>query len=166
MSLYKDWQKLLNSQTQDTIEEFWTEYARAEQDIYTWILENKDKDMEGKVSDLAAEFNCDIVIFAGFLDGINDALKESLDVEAVTADTEIHLSVDFEKLYFNMHQAKADHLYTLPAWQQVLTEEERAEIYKDFKKSKTVHVEKKPGRNDPCPCGSGKKYKKCCGKNA
>ncbi|MFQ7436849.1 MAG: SEC-C metal-binding domain-containing protein [Ruminococcus sp.] len=23
---------------------------------------------------------------------------------------------------------------------------------------------KKVGRNDPCPCGSGKKYKKCCGK--
>ena len=27
-----------------------------------------------------------------------------------------------------------------------------------------VHVEKKVGRNEPCPCGSGKKYKKCCGK--
>jgi preprotein translocase subunit SecA len=27
-----------------------------------------------------------------------------------------------------------------------------------------VSVEKEPGRNDPCPCGSGKKYKKCCGK--
>jgi preprotein translocase subunit SecA len=26
-----------------------------------------------------------------------------------------------------------------------------------------VHVQKKPGRNDPCPCGSGKKYKKCHG---
>ncbi|WP_308772401.1 SEC-C metal-binding domain-containing protein, partial [uncultured Bilophila sp.] len=25
--------------------------------------------------------------------------------------------------------------------------------------------ENKPGRNDPCPCGSGKKYKKCCGAN-
>jgi preprotein translocase subunit SecA len=25
-----------------------------------------------------------------------------------------------------------------------------------------VTAEKKPGRNDPCPCGSGKKYKKCC----
>ena len=24
---------------------------------------------------------------------------------------------------------------------------------------------KEPGRNDPCPCGSGKKYKKCCGAN-
>lgn len=26
-----------------------------------------------------------------------------------------------------------------------------------------VRAEKTPGRNDPCPCGSGKKYKKCCG---
>lgn len=25
-------------------------------------------------------------------------------------------------------------------------------------------AEKKVGRNEPCPCGSGKKYKKCCGK--
>jgi preprotein translocase subunit SecA len=28
-----------------------------------------------------------------------------------------------------------------------------------------VKKEKKIGRNDPCPCGSGKKYKKCCGAN-
>ena len=28
-----------------------------------------------------------------------------------------------------------------------------------------VNKEKKVGRNDPCPCGSGKKYKKCCGAN-
>ena len=31
---------------------------------------------------------------------------------------------------------------------------------------KTVRVGKKIGRNDPCPCGSGKKYKRCCGKSA
>lgn len=29
-----------------------------------------------------------------------------------------------------------------------------------------VHDGPKIGRNDPCPCGSGKKYKKCCGKDA
>ena len=29
----------------------------------------------------------------------------------------------------------------------------------------TVREEPKIGRNDPCPCGSGKKYKKCCGKD-
>ena len=27
-----------------------------------------------------------------------------------------------------------------------------------------IQAEQKPERNDPCPCGSGKKYKKCCGK--
>jgi preprotein translocase subunit SecA len=27
-----------------------------------------------------------------------------------------------------------------------------------------AHAGKAPARNDPCPCGSGKKYKKCCGK--
>ncbi|HRV34224.1 MAG TPA: SEC-C metal-binding domain-containing protein, partial [Anaerovoracaceae bacterium] len=31
-------------------------------------------------------------------------------------------------------------------------------------KPQPVKVDKKPGRNDPCPCGSGKKYKKCCGR--
>ncbi len=33
-------------------------------------------------------------------------------------------------------------------------------------KQRPVMAEKKVGRNDPCPCGSGKKYKKCCGRNA
>jgi preprotein translocase subunit SecA len=32
--------------------------------------------------------------------------------------------------------------------------------------SETVVRGAKTGRNDPCPCGSGKKYKKCCGANA
>ena len=31
---------------------------------------------------------------------------------------------------------------------------------------KPVHAKKTPARNDPCPCGSGKKYKNCCGKDA
>ncbi len=32
------------------------------------------------------------------------------------------------------------------------------------KQEQVLTYEMKPGRNDPCPCGSGKKYKKCCGK--
>ena len=35
----------------------------------------------------------------------------------------------------------------------------------DTPKRKPVKAEKKIGRNDPCPCGSGKKYKNCCGRN-
>ena len=35
---------------------------------------------------------------------------------------------------------------------------------KDSTSKKTIKNSKKVGRNDPCPCGSGKKYKQCCGK--
>lgn len=37
-------------------------------------------------------------------------------------------------------------------------------IYPDGRKDNPVRVEKKIYPNDPCPCGSGKKYKKCCGR--
>lgn len=36
----------------------------------------------------------------------------------------------------------------------------------EHRKPQPVKVAKKVGRNDPCPCGSGKKYKNCCGRNA
>ncbi|HHL2060062.1 TPA: SEC-C metal-binding domain-containing protein, partial [Clostridium perfringens] len=43
--------------------------------------------------------------------------------------------------------------------------EKRREIQFRYRDSKTVRNEEvKVGRNEPCPCGSGKKYKKCCGK--
>ena len=65
-----------------------------------------------------------------------------------------------------MLAADAEHLATLDAWSEVLTKDQMMAIIKDFKKSKTVvRDEAKIGRNDPCPCGSGKKYKKCCGRN-
>lgn len=37
--------------------------------------------------------------------------------------------------------------------------------WKEDDENSTVVKEKKVGRNDPCFCGSGKKFKKCCGKN-
>jgi len=36
----------------------------------------------------------------------------------------------------------------------------------DMQVQQVVRSGEKVGRNDPCPCGSGKKYKKCCGANA
>ena len=43
-------------------------------------------------------------------------------------------------------------------------DEEREYIPYEEKHLEPVRTEPKVGRNDPCPCGSGKKYKKCCGK--
>jgi preprotein translocase subunit SecA len=56
-------------------------------------------------------------------------------------------------------------LFELPQWDGILSAEDRKSIQKDYNRSKTVVNESKVGRNDPCPCGSGKKYKKCCGKS-
>ena len=102
----------------------------------------------------------------GFVDGINDSLVTPLDLEEVEADTTLELNIDLEKLYFNMLDAKADYLYELPQWDGIFSDEKRKEIQKSWRSSKTIVNENKVGRNDPCPCGSGKKYKKCCGKNA
>jgi uncharacterized protein YecA (UPF0149 family) len=61
-----------------------------------------------------------------------------------------------------MHVAKADWLYELEQWDDILPIDRRKEIERDYKESQIVRVEK-VGRNEPCPCGSGKKHKKCCG---
>ena len=58
----------------------------------------------------------------------------------------------------------ADWLYELPQWKEIFDDEKRRALFLEQKKSGTVHVGKKVGRNDPCPCGSGKKYKYCCGR--
>lgn len=100
-------------------------------------------------------------IFVGFLDGINPSLLEELKPESIDDEAHISLKIDYEKLYWNMRDAKADWLYNLPSWKNVLDNEKRSEITRSFRDSKTIHVEK-VGRNDPCPCGSGKKFKQCC----
>ena len=165
MSLYQEWQNLIDNQTENTFEAFWKEYSETETKLYAHILEHHTEHLTGTVAELVERFDCNKTIFVGFLDGINSSLRQEMDLETVTDDTAIDLDIDFEKLFFNMLKADADYLFTLTQWDGVLSEEKRIEIVKEFKRSKTVHVEKKPGRNDPCPCGSGKKYKKCCGKN-
>ncbi len=165
MSLFDKWQDLIDNQTDETFPDFWKEYSETETKIYTDILENHKKKPEGTFQEMVDKYEANPVIFMGFLDGINSSLKKELDIKKFDETSKIKLDIDFEKLFFNMLEAEADYLYTIPAWEGVLSEDKRLEIVKAFKKSKTVVKEKTPGRNDPCPCGSGKKYKKCCGAN-
>lgn len=164
MGLYKEWTNLLQSQTDATFEEFWKEYSGAETKIYKDILGNKITEFSGKVSELAAKYDVREVIFTGFLDGISTSLTNELDLDAVTPDSDITLNIDFEKLFFNMLKADADYLYTLEEWDDIYDDEKKTEILTAYRRSRTVVKEKKPGRNEPCPCGSGKKYKHCCGR--
>lgn len=123
------------------------------------------KGLCGKLSELAEQFGMSPEVFTGFMDGINESLVSGYEIAELAEDTDIELKVDFEKLFYNMLDAKAKWLYTLPEWEGVLSEEKRREITKAWRKSGQIINENKIGRNDPCPCGSGKKYKKCCGKN-
>ena len=166
MSLFKDWKKLTDEQNETTFNAFWEKYCDAEKKLYGEILKDPGSPMAGSFDSLSEKYGIEPTLFMGFLDGISDSLTEELGpLEDITGETELSLTIDPEKLYFNMHAAKAEHLYTLEAWDGVLSAEDRERIAKEYKRSRTVVKEKKPGRNEPCPCGSGKKYKHCCGKN-
>ena len=166
MSLFKEWNKLIGNQTQATIDDFWQEYAGGEQKIYQDLLANYPAKLTGKIGELAAKYEVRPVIFMGFLDGIQTSLANPFKLDDLDEESVVDLDVVWETLLFNMFKADADYLYGLEEWKNIVTEERYKQIYDDFRRSRTVRVEKKPGRNDPCPCGSGKKYKNCCGKNA
>lgn len=165
MSLYTEWNdNLKNITTQEEYQDFFKEYMGKEAECYRIILESKNSVLQGKIQDLAKQNNMTNLQFMGFLDGANTSFKEELDLESLAEDTEFKAEFDWEKLLWNMHDAKAEWLYGMNEWSNIFDDEKRKQIKKDFNRSKQVVVEEKVGRNDPCPCGSGKKYKKCCGK--
>ena len=166
MTLLENWRNKAYGDATDNKqkEEIWKNYFLVEKGIYESILKNPKEVITCTVAELAAKFDTDIQTITGFLDGINDSLNKPNPIEEMKEDTVISLDIDLEKLYYNMVEAKADWLYNLPEWDALLDEEKRKELYKNQKKSGTVVKEKKVGRNDPCPCGSGKKYKQCHGR--
>lgn len=163
MGLFDMWKEELENQTDETFSDFWDKYSTGETKIYSTILKDQDPVIRGRIDELSERFDVDPIIFMGFLDGINTSLLEPLVLNELTKSDEVTIHIDFERLYFNMLVAKADYLFNLDEWNLILSDEKRAEINKNYKRSKTVVKEKTPGRNDLCPCGSGKKYKKCCG---
>ena len=167
-SLLEQWRSIAYNRelTKNQLEVFWGNYFNIEKGIYEQLLEEPETEVKGTVQELADKYGLELLTMVGFLDGINDSLKVPNPIETMEADTEVSLSFDTEKLYKNMVDAKADWLYNLPQWDKIYDEETRKRLYMEQKMSGTVRKEKKIGRNDPCPCGSGKKYKKCCGRNA
>lgn len=164
MSLFNEWRDLAYAeQDAEAQKKFWTQYFEVEQSIYEKLLDNPKEVVSGTVIELAEGYGIDKLRFVGFLDGINDSLVTPNALEEVEETSQIQLNIDLEKLYYNMQAAKAHWLYELPQWDSLLTLEKKKEITKAQRKSGTIVKEKEVGRNESCPCGSGKKYKKCCG---
>ena len=165
-TLLEQWRAVAYDQQADKnkLQKMWSEYFEIEKNIYAQLLENPDEEVKGTVKELAEKYGQSVMTMTGFLDGINDSLKEANPIETMDEDTVVSLAFDKELLYKNMVEAEADWLYNLPQWEPIFSEEKRKELYKEQKRSKTIVKPHKIGRNDPCPCGSGKKYKFCCGR--
>ena len=166
MGLLQEWREYaygveLNSKEGKAI---WDKYFEQEKAIYQQLLAAPEKVVSGTVQELADKYGMELNYMVGFLDGINESLKEPNPIEEMEADTVVKLPIDLESLYYQMVEAGADWLYELPEWDELLTPERRKELYREQKKSGTIVKERKVGRNEPCPCGSGKKYKYCCGR--
>lgn len=165
MSLISNWRDMTNQEmTPREHKEFWDEYFALETAAYKKILERKEEFYADKLSSLASEFEMDDTVFAGFMDGINDSLVKEYDLEKLKEGSDISLKVDYEKLYYNMLEAKAKWLYSLTEWDGIFSEDKRKQIRDKWRSDKQA-VSRKIERNAACPCGSGKKYKKCCGQN-
>ena len=131
MGLLQEWREYaygveLNSKEGKAI---WNKYFEQEKAIYQQLLAAPEKVVSGTVQELADKYGMELNYMVGFLDGINESLKEPNPIEEMEADTVVKLPIDLESLYYH-----------------------------------TIVKERKVGRNEPCPCGSGKKYKYCCGR--
>ena len=169
MALLEQWRKIAYNEQANPqeLQSFWQRYFDKETAVYAKLLSNPDEDVKGTVKELADKYELEVMAMVGFLDGIDESLVEANPIETMEEDTVVNLNFDKAKLYKNMVKAKADWLYNLPQWDSIFTKEEKDALYKEQKSSTTfVREGKKVGRNDPCPCGSGRKYKQCCGKNA
>ena len=166
MALLQKWRDMAYSETANKgdLQRLWADYFQKEKEIYAELLTNPDEEVRGSVKELAEKYSVDLMTMTGFLDGINDSLKSANPIEEMEEDTQVSLGFDKALLYKNMVAAGADWLYDLPQWEDIFDEETRKTLYKEQKSSTTIVKEAKVYPNDPCPCGSGKKYKKCCGR--
>lgn len=166
MALLDKWRTMAYNQEQQQsgLQQFWQNYFMLEKGIYEQLLAEPDTEVTGTVKELADKYEVDIMMMTGFLDGINDSLVKPNPIDTMEEDTKVSLAFEKEKLYKNMIDAKADWLYELPQWDEIFDADKKKALYREAKNAHTVRNTVKIGRNDPCPCGSGRKYKQCCGK--
>ena len=167
MALLKEWRDAAYNEKTDRgqLQKMWNAYFEDEKRIYEQLLSEPDEVVTGTVKELADKYQVSVMTMTGFLDGINDSLTEKNPIEEMEEDTQVNLGFDKALLYKNMVAANADWLYGLEQWDAIFDEDTRKALYKEQKSSSTVVKGEKIYPNDPCPCGSGKKYKKCCGRN-
>ena len=95
MELLKKWRETAYSQTANKgdLQRLWDDYFQKEKEIYAQLLTNPDEEVKGTVRELAEKYDVDIMTMTGFLDGINDSLKEANPIEEMEEDTQVSLEI-------------------------------------------------------------------------
>jgi preprotein translocase subunit SecA len=105
-----------------------------------------------------------------------DILREGIGLRAWgQRDPLIEYKIEGYKMFQEMMDAARQEIISMIYKVQVIKEGEEELLQKKrnvtygepsrVNRSSSIRKTEKIGRNDPCPCGSGKKYKKCCGKD-
>ena len=149
-------------------------------DITFVINEKVIKEYEDKINELPKEIQNDFeqaislqVIDNYWMEHINtmEHLKEGISLRGYANEDPLqaYITEGFELFDIMMDKINKDiTLYLLKAEirQNLEAKQLKGSTNSGTDKVSTIKKVKKIGRNNPCPCGSGKKYKNCCGRNA
>ena len=99
-TLLEQWKDIAYDESADraTLQRFWGTYFQIEKEIYEQLLSNPDEEVKGTVKELAEKYGQEVLTMVGFLDGIDESLKEPNPIETMDEDTVVSLAFDKEKL--------------------------------------------------------------------
>jgi len=162
MSLSDNWYNKLKACNRNQAIALQNDYFDKETEVYRQILAEGAAEFSGTAHEFGEKYGLTDDEVGAFLSGVDTSLETQLPLDDIEADTQISFKIVWSSLYKNMLKAKADWLYTLPEWDAYYTADQKMALTREYRNSVMAHSTK-VGRNDPCPCGSGKKYKNCCG---
>ena len=99
-TLLDQWRDIAYDEQADRgqLQNFWGTYFQIEKEIYEKLLSNPDEEVKGTVKELAEKYGQEVLTMVGFLDGINESLKEENPIETMEEDTVVSLAFDKEKI--------------------------------------------------------------------
>ena len=98
-TLLEQWKDIAYDESADraTLQRFWGTYFQIEKEIYEQLLSNPDEEVKGTVKELAEKYGQEVLTMVGFLDGIDESLKEPNPIETMDENIVVRLAFDKEK---------------------------------------------------------------------
>ena len=145
--------------------------------LYNIVVDDYSKKLEGIPEEIQNDFEKSIslrIIDKYWMDQLDamEELKEGVGLRGYAQNNPLQVyALEGFQMFDNMLASISAEISSYLLNAEVRQNTEREEVKnirtndgKEAIKSKPKKSDKKIGRNDPCPCGSGKKYKQCCGK--